>query len=279
MSLAFVFAGCAGCGPSRLLAPPESLPARLGGRALWHTPSAYIYAGDKAVAGETQRWIDELASHLRRTYDAPLGKGLVVVVDEGEPPVVTTLEEGMRLQAATAARCRTPPGAVVDAEARRTELARAGFSESLYCRTSIVALDEASLRAAGISSAPDDVAWTLCCPSERLMSAAVWEFAPAALERNMGKIAAATTALAWPLAFAEAAKAFRLNRDVLVFQMWAAGRDDWSDDRRQAQAAQYMRERALRLSPLLAMAMKSRDAARDGAATQPAAQSQPAAAP
>jgi hypothetical protein len=261
-----------GCGPSRLLERPAALPEAMGERRLWHTPVAYVYAREKSVAGETERWIDDLDAHVRRTYDARLGKGLVIVVDKGEPPVVDSVEEGLRLQNQAAVAFGASMSKAVDPVAQKTALAELGFSEELYCKSAIVVLDEQALRRIGLDALPSDVEWTLCCPSEDMMRAAVWEFAPAVLEKRLGKGAALATAWAWPLAFSESAKAFRLNRDVLAFQVWAARRSDWTPAKCHEEIASYTHQRALILSPMLAMAMEMRDSEAGTAvpASQPA---------
>ena len=102
---------------------------------------------------------------------------------------------------------------------------------------------------------PEEVAWRVCCPSQRLMEEAIWEFAPVALEKHLGKGFAVMTAWAWPVAFAEAAKALRLGRDVTVFQMWASRQSDWSTEKRLAEVARYTRERAFVISPMLSLAL------------------------
>ncbi len=256
-SIAFATAA-AGCGPSRLLDRPVELPPAIQSRPLWHTPAAYIFARDKTLAGETERWIEEIDAHLRRTYDATLGKGLVIVVDEGEPAVLTSVEEVLRLQRANSRVTGVAPDGDADAAAQQEALAKIGFSQELYCRMSIVTLDDEALRRMGVEALPPDVEWTMHCPSHAMMRAAVWEFAPAVLEKELGKAGAIATAWAWPLAFGESAKAFRLSRDVLAFQLWAGRQEDWSPEKRREQVAGYMRQRAVIHSPLLGLALEGK---------------------
>ena len=87
------------------------------------------------------------------------------------------------------------------------------------------------------------------------METATWEFAPKALERKKGRAFAIATAWAWPLAFPQAAKGFRLGRDVLVFELWCIRQTDWSADQRAEEIAKYTKERAFLISPTLSLAL------------------------
>jgi len=274
--LGMVAVGLGGCGPGKLLPKPDLLPDRLGPRALWHTPMAYIYAADKAVAGETQVWIGELAAHVRRTYGQELGKGLVVVVDKGEPACIPSLEELVRLQRRTGLAGGVPAADLPTVEAQRRKLADSGMSEQVLCLVTSAALDDTALLHLGLSGdLPPDVAWRMCCPSHRLMDAAVWDFAPAALEKKKGKSFAVATAWAWPLAFPEAAKVFRLARDTLAFELWTHRQSGWPREQRAAELARYVKERAFLISPTLALALSM--AGQERPASSPPVSSAPSA--
>ena len=240
------------------------MPDELAGRRLWNTQRAYIYAADKSVAGETQRWVGELAGHLRRTYDRDLGKGLVIVVDKDERPFVKSIETLVRLQRQAAVEAGAKPDQLPTVERQREILTRSGMSEALVCRVTPAPLDDRALASAGLDDPlPDDIAWRICCPSQRLMEAAVWDFAPKALEKKKGRAFAVMTAWAWPLAFPEAAKAFRLARDGLVFELWAIGQAEWTAEQRAREIARYTRQRAFVISPTLSLALSL--AKKDGA--------------
>ncbi|MBN2559554.1 MAG: hypothetical protein JXQ75_01300 [Phycisphaerae bacterium] len=251
-----VVAFAAGCGPSKLLSVPADMPDRFGDRVLWHTPRAYIFAADKAVAGEADRWIGDLAAHVRRAYHADLGKGLVIVVDKGESPCVASYDDILRLQRATATAGGANPEDLPAAAEQRRKLAESGMSEELACCVTPVALDDSALAEIGLGDKlPDDVAWRICCPSHRMMEAGVWEFAPTAVEKKKGKAFAVMTVWAWPLAFPEAAKVFRLARDTLVFELWCIRQPDWPAEKRAAEVASYTKERAFVISPTLSLAL------------------------
>lgn len=245
-----------GCGPSRVLPDPPGLPKQLGGRTLWHTPVGYIYAAEEAVAGETERWMSALDGHLRRTYQRPLGKGLVVVNDSDGPPCIDVFDEIVRLQSWMAQRMAVPEDQRPTLAEHRERLAESAMSEELACAVFPVALDDAALaRLALAPGIPDDVQWSMCCPSHRLMRVATWEFAPAAIEKKKGKAFALATAWALPLAVPEAAKAFRLRRDLLAFEAWCVRQDDWPAEKRTTQCGRYQKERAFLISPTLALAL------------------------
>lgn len=246
-----------GCGPGKLLDAPAELPTELNGRRLWHTPRAYIYAAEEAIAGETDRWIAELGAHVRRTYKAELGKGLVVVIDKDEPPFVRSFEELIRLQRRTARAADVDQHELPDDETHRRRLAGAGMTEELACRVTPFELDAKALADGGLPEPlPSDLMWSISCPSESLMEKSMWEFAPKAIEEKHGKSFAVATFWAWPIAFAEAAKGFRLGRDVLAFELWTIRQTEWPIEKRRKAIRRYTDERALVLSPTLALALK-----------------------
>ncbi len=257
MVISVLMVGLAGgCGPGKLLPNPDTLPERLGPRVLWHTRAAYIFAADQTVAGETEAWVGELAAHIRRTYGEDLGKGLVIVVDKGESACVPSIEELVRLQRLMAAASGVPAADQPTVEGQRLKLAESGMSEQTLCLLTSAVLDETALTHLGLhGSLPPDATWRMCCPSQRLMDAAVWDFAPTALEKKKGRAFAVVTAWAWPLAFPEAAKVFRLARDTLAFELWAQRQADWPTERRSTEIARYLKERAFVISPTLALAL------------------------
>lgn len=266
--------GAVGCTrPAVVVEPPSDAPTELCGRRLWHTQSAYIYASHRAAADETDEWIRELSAHLGRTYDGPpLAKGLVVVADAGDAaPVVSSLEALDRLEQ------RLPPMDArprVTVDERRQRLAEQGLAEPLAMMIAIAPLEAIIVTAMPAGSAPfaaatsqprpdgasirlpADVGWMICCPTRRLAVDVTRSFAPTAVERKLGKPFAIMAAPLIPVAALEAAKAFDLARDVLVFRLWAEGKADWDDRRRLEEAQRYQGERALRLSPLLPIALQ-----------------------
>lgn len=247
-------AGGFGCGPATLLERPQGLPARLDGRALWHTPNGYIYATHKNIAGETDRWIGAMNGHVRRTYDAELGKGLVIVVDQDEASIVDSIETLVRLEGLFSRQTGVEKAPSV--EKRRQKLEDSGMSDELAFRITPVELDDEALSSAGLppEGVPADVQWRVVCPSHRVMESAVWEFGPKAIEKRKGKAFVVMTAWAFPLAFPEAAKVLQLSRDALVFSAFC-DRQEWTKERRQGEFERYLTERALTLSPLLSISL------------------------
>lgn len=254
-----------GCGPGKLLDRPADMPAELGGRKLWHTERAFIYATNEATAGETNRWIGEIARHIDRTYGAKMGKGLVIVIDDNEPPFIDSLDELIRLQTRTAQAAGVERHEMPNEEAQRQKLQDAEMSEELVCRVTPFELDATVMTASGLpSKLPDDIAWCISCPSHALMEASMWEFGPKAIEKKQGKTFAVATMWAWPLAFAEASKGFRLGRDVLVFELWTIRQETWDSEKRSKEIDKYTEQRAVVLSPTLALAMKMAREGKDG---------------
>lgn len=269
--IALMAAGCAQ--PAVIIETPADAPVELLGRKLWHTQRAYIYANRRDAADETDGWIQELAAHLGRTYDGPpLAKGLVVVSDVGDAaPVVPTLEVLDQLD-----RCLPPmdEGPRATVAERRQRLSEQGLAEPLALMIAIAPLEATAITAPAAASGPStapassprtnapqlrlpaDIGWMICCPTRRLAVEVTRSFAPTAVERKLGKPFAVMAAPLIPVAALEAAKAFDLARDVLVFRLWAAGKADWDDGRRLEEARQYQGERALRLSPLLPIALR-----------------------
>lgn len=244
-----------GCGPATLLAPPPELPAELAGRRLWHTPAAYIYAKDKAAAGETDRWVIELGKHIRQRWGAELGKGLIVVVDAGEQPCVRALDRMVALQDSV-----LPPTEPRSVEDVRSRLAESGLTEEMVLQVSPIPLDAEALVSLGLSPAlPGSADWSMATPSQRLMERTTLAFAPKAVEKKAGPVFAIMAAPLMPAASITAAKAFRLARDGLAFDMWTARAGRWSLEQRRELSRRYARHRARQIDPLLSLALAMAD--------------------
>jgi hypothetical protein len=79
-------AAIVGCAPKTLLNDPTGWPKEWGGRNLFTTPNAFIYAGSPAVAGE----IDRAVTHARNDFVAETGgragRPLIIAHDHRESP-------------------------------------------------------------------------------------------------------------------------------------------------------------------------------------------------
>ena len=250
-----------GCGPKTLLPVPATLPERLGVRRMWHTPRAYIYARDKAIAGETDRWIAEIADYVERVHQQKLGKGLVVVHDKGEQPCLSSFDDVVRLfldaEKFDGVSDESAPGPPKPPrEKLREVMNESGMTEHMLRTVMPLPLDDAALQAIGLDAEliPDDIAWRLTAASHRSLEAAVWEFGPKASERAEGKAAAVLMAWAYPIVFPLVAKGLRLPRDTLVFAMWSAKQASWTPDRRKNATERFTVERARAIGPIFASA-------------------------
>lgn len=260
-----------GCGPRHLLELPDNLPESIGTRHLWNTPHAFIYATSRPVAGETEAWVDELARYIEKTHKRWLGKGLVIVVDEGEPPIVSSLEAYVQLQNAIAQsnpRADVKPAAI---EEHRAKLDEACTPEEAAIRLFPMQPDAAILSQLGLPQPlPDDVAWVMSCPSQQLMQSAMSDIAPAIIEKKKGKAFRIMTAWAMPMAVPEVAKVFRLSRDDFAFRLWCMRQHDWPIDQCRDAIATYTRQRAKQISPYLKPKPRPADDAPSGDATSDA---------
>ncbi len=254
-----------GCGPRHVLPPPDTLPKSIGERLLWNTRYAYIYATREAVAGETEAWVDTLTSYVKSAHNRSLGKGLLIVLDEGEDPLVPSLEAYVRLQDEFAQRHPRANIKQATLEERRAKLKEGCISEDAAIRLFAIRPDVPILARLGLPHPlPTDIAWVMSCPSHKLMEAEMGEIAPALIEKKKGKAFRVMTAWAIPLAVPEAAKAFRLARDDFAFRLWCARQNDWTPEECLTAIEAHMAKRARQISPYLKANPEGTGAKKDG---------------
>ena len=251
--IAFVFAN-QGCGPSKLLENPASLPSASDGRRLWHTPRAYIYASDRARAGETDRWLGELADYVRDAHGRELGKGLLIVVDKGEPAVLSSLDELKRLKRLIPKLSLGDDSVEEESssEEDREDLDDSELTEEQLCRLMPVPIDEVILRRLGIAGElPPDIEWRMCCPSKRQIESIFWRMIPAAIKKEGGTAMMILTAWLWPIVVPMVSEAVLMTRDTVLFALWSARQDDWSKEERGRAVKEFTKSRTALLGPMI----------------------------
>ncbi len=246
--LGMVFlAGQLACAPVTLLDSPVGWPIEWKNRKLFNTPNAYIYAGNDAAAGQA----DEIAARVRREFQKRTGgrlvKGLLLVNDIGEQPVIADHRTytNLMLNRSAAARNQALTDAQLDAQyarIRQTMDEQGTQADMELLMTPITLARTDLIRMLGFDrNVTDSVAWTTVISTARLIEYANRENMQSELHnRKIGVVL--QVPLAPIILFEERlrnAKAF-VARDVAVFRNLAQQQADWSEVKRQDEMLAYM---------------------------------------
>jgi len=82
-----------GCAPKILAEKPHDWPETWRGRKLYNTETAIIYASSEAAALEAQRLADRSARRFVEETEKPSSRGLLLVTDHGDEPVLADFGE------------------------------------------------------------------------------------------------------------------------------------------------------------------------------------------
>jgi len=236
-----------GCAPVKLLDPPVGWPVEWKSRKLFNTPNAYIYAGNNAAA----RQVDEIAERVNREFqkrtDGRLIKGLLLVNDVDEEPVIADHQAYTKLMLNRSAAARNQALTDAQLEAQyakiRQTMADQGTQAEMELLMTPVSLGRRDLtRMLGFeSNVSDSVAWSAVIPTSALIEHANRENMQSELHnRKIGLVL--QVPLAPIILFEERlrnAKAF-VARDVAMFRSLAQQQADWSEEKRQDETLAYM---------------------------------------
>ncbi len=222
-----------------LLERPAEFPATWERRALFNTPSAYIYARNEQAAGEADRVVKEVAAYVQRRHKRELGKGLVWIREPDDTPAARTLEEVDDLKN-DPGLVRTPPAKEKPVAEVRREMSENGIPEAPTVRGASLPLSSTRLRRLGLDA--PDVPWAVTFPSQALAEACGVEVFAPALRKKQPSLSVAEARDAASRFSGLTAKPFLMTRGQPVFVMWAQQQADWSDDQRRDAIRRYIRD-------------------------------------
>lgn len=238
IGLFLIAAGCGPQPPKVLLDTPENVPAEYNGRKLYHTPQAYVYARSDEAAGEADRWVIDVKKYIKRNYQRELEKGLVVVMDPGDPPVVQTLEEAHLLERDPAIMVTKPRHAKSVAELRK-RMADQGLPERPAITGMSLVLPPRKRQELGLETPATD--WAAVAPSHALAVECGIEVGAAALRTKKQDWTEEQARKAATTFKDTLAKAFEIGRGNPIFIAWVQRQSDWSDDERREAIRKYLR--------------------------------------
>jgi hypothetical protein len=203
----------------------------LHSKKLYHTPNAYIYAANDQAAAEADQWIQETNKYLTRKHGRPWLKGIVLVMEPGDPPVAADLEEELALERDPTVT-PTKPRKMRTLEEYRKKLADDGVPEAPYVRGITIPMPRSKVRALGFTTA--DAPWALAAPSHAL---AVECGIPvnAGLMRKKFPSLVKTDEQARQIAERtreRGAKPFEITRGLTLGIVWVEQQSDWTDEQR-----------------------------------------------
>lgn len=242
-----IIAGQFACAPSKLLDPPAGWPVEWKNRKLYNTPNAYIYARNDAAAGQADALAERVIHEFSKRTGGRSVKGLLLVNDLDEEPVVPDHKTYCNLMLSKAAAGRGQTLSAEELEERygkiRQAMAEQGTDAEMELMMTPISLDRSDLSdTLGLErTVSESVDWAAAISTEALIEEANRKNMQAELKnREIGLV------LQMPLApiimFEERlrnAKAF-VARDVTLFRNLANQQQDWSEEKRQDETQAYM---------------------------------------
>jgi hypothetical protein len=232
----------AGCGPQPpkvVLNTPLDIPADYHGRKLYHTPQAYIYARNDVSAGEADRWVIDVKEYIKRNYQRELEKGLVVVMDPGDPPIAQSLDDAYLLERDPAIRVTKPRNPKSVAELRQ-RMASEGLPEQPAVKGMSLVLPPAKRQELRLENPA--TAWAAVAPSHELAVECGIEIGAAGLRKKRPDWSEEQARKGATIFKDSLAKAFEIGRGNPVFIAWVQRQSDWSDEQRRDAILKYIRQ-------------------------------------
>ncbi len=241
--------GQTGCGPTVVCAKPSAWPGEWSGRRLYHTPNAYIYASGDAAAGEA----DRLAASVSKEYQDRSGmlpsKGLLIVGDAGEEPVVSDLRTMLEIAQRVgldAAEKKSDLQLQEEAGQAEQEMAEKGFDPAIILRMLPLPLDERSLCA--LPEFPQQVAaeveWAAAVPTKAAIREGLRGMLRMVLKQEDVKPAAKVLLLALlPLLEGRMVDHAAVKRNEVLFERMVMTEASWSKDKKKETIAAYRQEK------------------------------------
>jgi hypothetical protein len=203
----------AGCGPAVRLDPPAGWPQRWAERSLYHTPTAYVYAGSDAAAGEVDRLVGGRAQWFQQQYGREPAKGLVIVTRKGDEPLTSDLASLVTIVAGETPELGTDEWSDGDVENGLSMLeglaSSLGVDVSLVCHVAVLPLGRAEM--SDLIGIPADQAdafgWVAAVPTRSAARGAVGTQARRLVKEHLGFFGGIAAAALMPLAVDMALKA------------------------------------------------------------------------
>ncbi|HKQ50303.1 MAG TPA: hypothetical protein VJZ71_19675 [Phycisphaerae bacterium] len=236
--LILVAGGCGPQPPKVLLEAPREVSAEYRGRRLFHTPQAFIYARSAESAGEADRWVRDVQKYIKRNFKRELEKGLVVVMDPGDPPVAATLEDAHLLERDPAIMVTRPRHARSVAEVRK-KMAAEGLPEPPMLKGMTLVLPPRKRVELQLST--PETTWAAVAPSHALAVECGIDVGAAGLRKKRPDWSEEQARKAASMFKDSFAKAFEIGRGNPVFIAWVQRQSDWSDEQRREAIRKYLR--------------------------------------
>lgn len=238
-----VVAACylSGCGPQPpkvLLDAPADYPATLDGRRLFHTPNAFIYARNETDAGEADRWVKAVGDYIRRKHGGELDKGLILIMDPQDRPLVDSLDAQAALEQDPSLMV-TQPRRPKSVEEIRQTMSDEGIPEKAAVRGASLPLTRRILQQQGIDI---NVPWAVSAPSEELAREVGVEMGVGLLRKKRPALSEEDARSALSGYAATLAKPLKIVRGHPVFVLWVQRQPNWTDDHRREAIREQIRD-------------------------------------
>ena len=260
-------AGQFGCGPQVLLDRPPDWPAQWKKRQLFNTPTAFIYAGSAGASGEVDNLALQVAREFKEKTGAQPTKGLLIVTDTGEEPIIPDTKTVYQLWAQGKSLAQGQNEVSAQAMERKwkeeeREQTEHGLSMDEMLRSMPVPLSQEQLSSI-LGFGPEvmkDVQWAIIMPTRAVVHENAKKLLQRALEEE-GVNLAVRVLLAPFLFFAESkmTDALAMGRELLLFSQWVSDLPDLSAERKTAIIKPFLERKKENMLGSLRKAMKTEE--------------------
>jgi len=260
-ALLLVFA-VSGCAATAWLDEPSRLPEQWSGRRRFNTRNTVIYACSERAAAEADRLAADVAEGFEKETGGKASKGLLIVTDAGDEPVVTNLRDLHRLLAKSATA--NPHGKLSSGlEETRRDIQRHNIQPKTILVVTPVPIEKADLR--GCLGFPDplpgSVTWIAAIPTRAAIRRSNKTIIKSFLEKEgIGPITQIILAPAIFVAEESMLDIAAAARDVVLFERFAMTQHDWPLKEKRRRAFVYAKRRKKEAMGLLALLRKKEKA-------------------
>lgn len=239
IAIAVLSLAATGCAPRVLNHTAAHWPREWAGRTLYDTPNAYVYASSATSALEVDRLAASAAKRFASRTDGRATKGLLVVTDINDPPLIADLTELITMIDTDGELGDSPEAiaAVVSEKVAETEaeLSELGLPAELLFNSIPLPLTSDYLSdSLGLpKAAADSVAWAASVPTKRQLKRFMKEIIRAGMaQEDINWAARALMAPMLALAESMAVKELAKSRETMLLTLHVDGQPGWSPEQK-----------------------------------------------
>lgn len=239
IAMAVLSLATTGCAPRVLSHTAAHWPREWAGRTLYDTSNAYVYAGSATSALEADRLAASAAKRFASQTDGRASKGLLVVTDIDDAPLIADLTELITM-IDTDGKLGDSPEAIAAAVSEKVaeteaELSELGLPAELLFNSIPLPLTPDYLSGSlGLpKAAADSVEWAASVPTKRQLKRFMKEIVRAGMaQEDINWITRALMAPMLVVAESMAVKELAKSRETMLLALHVDGQPGWSSEQK-----------------------------------------------